>query len=308
MLPQVTRTYKNHHLDSSRWDLYRPRSNDVIIATAYKSGTTWTQNIFYELLYGDETQKPSPDSVNVWPDADFRGLKRDALKTWLDGFEAQRYIKSHIPLDGLPYYEQVKYVIVCRDPRDVFMSLFNHVSRYTPEFYQMLNDPARLVGQPMPKISSDPREVWRQWISKGWFDWETEGYPMWSNMHHTQTFWNFKHLPNFLFLHYNDMLSDLSGAVAKLAAFSGIEVDRQKIARVVEATTFEKVKQKALALKNDRMASTFEGGQAQFIFKGTNGRWKDIFTDQDLDLYEAAKQRVLSEDCARWLEQGGIAA
>ena len=305
MLPEVTRQYQNHHLDSTRWDVYSPRSDDVIITTAYKSGTTWTQDIFYELLYGDDPKKPIQDAVNVWPDADFLGIEKSALKAWLDGFEKQRYIKSHLPLDGLPYYEQAKYVIVCRDPRDVFMSLFNHVSRYKAEFYQMLNDPARLIGEPMPQISTDPREVWRDWISRGWFDWESEGYPMWSNMHHTQTYWNFRHLPNFLFLHYNDMLSDLTGAVTKIAEFSNIKVDSQKIARVVEATTFENVKNKALSMENDPMTSTFEGGQAQFIFKGTNGRWKDIFTDEDLELYESAKQRVLSEDCANWLEHGG---
>jgi aryl sulfotransferase len=49
----------------------------------------------------------------------------------------------------------------------------------------------------------------------------------------------------------------------------------------------------------------FAGGNASFIFKGTNGRWRDVLTDEDLDLYEAARKRVLDPECARWLETGG---
>ncbi|MFB3105407.1 MAG: hypothetical protein ACE1ZA_10820 [Pseudomonadales bacterium] len=30
-LPQVTRTYQNHTLDSTRWSIYDPRDNGVII-------------------------------------------------------------------------------------------------------------------------------------------------------------------------------------------------------------------------------------------------------------------------------------
>ena len=49
-LPRMTRVYQNHHLDSTRWDRYRPRENDVIVSTSYKSGTTWMQMILYQLL------------------------------------------------------------------------------------------------------------------------------------------------------------------------------------------------------------------------------------------------------------------
>ena len=49
----------------------------------------------------------------------------------------------------------------------------------------------------------------------------------------------------------------------------------------------------------------FEGGVKTFFHKGTNGRWRDVLTDQDLELYEDAKARVLEPDCARWLEAGG---
>jgi aryl sulfotransferase len=49
----------------------------------------------------------------------------------------------------------------------------------------------------------------------------------------------------------------------------------------------------------------FEGGGDTFIYKGTNGRWKDVLDEDDLALYEQAMANTLPPDCARWLEQGG---
>ena len=54
----------------------------------------------------------------------------------------------------------------------------------------------------------------------------------------------------------------------------------------------------------DTSAQTFKGGRDGFYFSGTNGRWRGVLTDEDLDLYEEAKRRVLSPECAAYLEQG----
>jgi len=32
-LPQVLHTYQNHHLDSTRWEPYVPRDDDIVIST-----------------------------------------------------------------------------------------------------------------------------------------------------------------------------------------------------------------------------------------------------------------------------------
>ena len=59
-LPKRTRTYQNHHLDSTRWDLVEPRPDDIVVTTSYKSGTTWTQSILLHLIYADVD--PLPES------------------------------------------------------------------------------------------------------------------------------------------------------------------------------------------------------------------------------------------------------
>ena len=305
-LPEVTRVYKNHHLDSTRWDEYEPRSNYIIVTTSYKAGTTWTQQILHELLHGMSDPMPGFQEVTPWPDARFLPISREELKSFLDHVPGRRFIKSHLPLDGLPYYPEVKYVIVGRDCRDVFMSFFNHYSNYTEEGMGMFNAPD-IVGDKLPPCPEDPRELWRQWISRGWFEWESEGYPFWANLGHTQSYWPYRHLPNFYFMHYNDMLNDLEGSIKSLAAFLGENPSAEHLAKVVENTTFKNVKANAAKMdaEGDPRAVVFKGGTESFFFKGTNGRWRDVLTDDDLALYEAAKQRVLTPDSARWLEEGG---
>ena len=53
LIPEVKYVYQNHHLDSTRWDDYIPRDDDIIIATSLRSGTTWMQLIVMHLIFQD---------------------------------------------------------------------------------------------------------------------------------------------------------------------------------------------------------------------------------------------------------------
>ena len=47
----------------------------------------------------------------------------------LDRYEQQqhrRFIKTHTPLDGIPFFEEATYLFCGRDPRDIFVSVVNH--------------------------------------------------------------------------------------------------------------------------------------------------------------------------------------
>lgn len=305
-LPKVTRIYQNHHLDSTRWDMYVPREKDVIVTTSMKSGTTWVQMIVCQLLYGKEADHFSWFELTHWLDCRFSPRKESL--SWLNDSERPRVIKTHLALDGLPYYPQSKYVIVGRDPRDVFMSWFNHYSNLTEFAFQLNNETPGLVGDKLPPCPKYIREAWRIWITKGWFDWESEGYPFWGNMHHSQTYWNFKYLPNFLFLHFNDLLKNLQYYIRKLADFLDVEVDDAEVSRIFDRTQLDVMRNKRRDEQRKFKPGTLflKNGADTFFFKGSNGRWKDVLTKEDLELYEAAKKRVLTSECAEWLENGSL--
>ena len=41
-------------------------------------------------------------------------------------------------------------------------------------------------------------------------------------MHHIQSWWNYRHLPNILFVHYNDLKENLTGEIRRIADFLAI--------------------------------------------------------------------------------------
>jgi aryl sulfotransferase len=300
--PQVRHIYQNHHLDTTRWDDFKPRRGDIIISTSYKAGTTLTQTIVTNLIFPDGLPGVVGE-LSPWLDA-----RMGPIDEVLAGLEAQahrRCIKTHLPLDGLPFYDEAQYVMVGRDPRDVFMSLVNHYSNHTPGFFEMLNGQPDRVGEPFPEYDGDIHALWRGWIGRGWFAWESDGYPYWSHLHHAKTWWEFRHLPNVRLIHYADLRRDLEGEMRALAAWLKIDVPEDRWPAVVDACRFETVKANPEKVMGAGAAEVWKGGAQTFIHKGTNGRWKDVLTADELGEYAAAMAKTLPADCARWLEEGG---
>jgi len=304
--PTRTRVYKNHHLDSTRWDGFPFRNDDIVIATSYKTGTTWTQRIVSLLIFGAEPLPQSLGALSPWIDARFSPVP---LAQTLAGVEAQthrRFLKSHLPLDALPWDDRVKYICVGRDGRDVFMSLANHYGAYTDLAFQLLNGGSDFVGERLSKCPEDIHELFHGWVNRASFPWESDGWPFWSHFHQVQSFWDFRQLPNIYLLHYADLKADREGEMRRLAEFLDIEVDESAWPTLVEAASFEAMKQSALA-NDDAGPQIFDGGAGRFFFKGTNGRWRDVLSDQELLSYDAAVARALTPDCADWLERGRAA-
>jgi aryl sulfotransferase len=298
-LPEVLHLYQNHHLDSTRWQHYLPRDGDVIVTTPYKSGTTWMQLIVLNLIFlGREVP-------TVWDASPWLEQRRRPIEEVMAILEAQshrRCIKTHLALDGLPFYPQVKYIVVGRDPRDVFMSLWNHYSNHTDAFFERLNSLPGRVGAPFPRPPQNLHELWPTWITRGWFAWESEGYPYWGNMHHIQTWWHVRHLPNILFVHFHDLLTNLQAEIRRVAHFLEVDSSDATVTAVAQAVTFDTVKQNADKLF-PQAEQAWQGGAETFFFKGTNGRWRGVLSEHELAMYEETASKVLTQECRAWLEQ-----
>lgn len=294
LAPQRLRTYQSAMLDSTRWDRYVPRDGDVVVATPYKSGTTWTLNIVRRLIFQGG---PVPPYRELWLDSTFDADLEELLAE-IEATEHRRYLKTHLALDGLPFYRNVKYIVVGRDVRDVFMSLVNHYEAMSPDFYSRVNDRPDRVGPALPRFHSDIHRLWRDWISRGTFPWEQEGYPWWGNMHHVQTWWAHRGLGNILFVHFADLLADLEGQIRRIADFLDIEVDEAGLPAMMEALTIGSMRTEA-AQRHGR-----PDWAAKFFFKGTNGRWRDVLTSDEVGMYEDAAARLLPPECRAWLEAG----
>src|ERR671913_125348 len=134
--------YRSIVSDSGRWEGFVFRPGDIVISTPAKCGTTWTQMLCALLIF-DGPAFPVPlDAVSPWLDMCNRPLAE--VTTDLAAQTHRRVIKTHTPLDGLPWHAEVTYLVVGRDPRDVAISFEHHVANADWEHF--LQQRAAAVG------------------------------------------------------------------------------------------------------------------------------------------------------------------
>lgn len=302
-LPRRTRTYQTLVFDSTRWDGFRPRAGDIIVCTPVKSGTTWTQMLCAMLVHRS-TVFPQPLSeLSRWLER-----LRDPLEEVLAAYEAQthrRIVKTHTPLDGLPFFEEVSYVFCGRDPRDVFFSTLDHMANASEE---TLADMKRRAGWVEDvELPSDPNVLFPLWLTTGDIEGMEDGFPMGSVMSLTKTYWSVRHLPNLHFLHYGDLSADLDGETRRLARFLELPVDERLWPELLAAASFQAMRERADELAPGAHFNEWRSN-GDFFRSARCGGWRDILTAENLALYERVTAERLEPRLKAWLEGGRAAA
>lgn len=290
--PVKTRELHNHHMDSTVWNDFKFRDDDVVIATYAKSGTTWMQQIVSQLTLaapeGLEVSRMSP-----W--VDLRIMPPEAIAA-LEHQTHRRFVKTHLPVDALVFSPKAKYIYIGRDGRDAVWSAYNHFANFKPEVFDMFNTMPGRVGPELLPPGPSVHQFYRDWIEK-------DGYPMWSFWENIRSWWAIRQLPNVLLVHFNDLKQDLPGNIRRIAAFLDVTVDEAVMAKVVAHCSFDYMKQNA-HLTAPMGGTIWEGGAQTFINKGTNGRWQSTLSPAEVREYDTRAIAELGPDCAAWLEKG----
>jgi aryl sulfotransferase len=292
--PRKTRELRTQLFDSSVWNEFRFRPDDIVIATYGKAGTTWTQQIVGQLIFGG---REGIDVATLSPWLDMRFPPKEVKLALLEAQAHRRFIKTHLPVDALVFSPDAKYIYIARDGRDVAWSLYNHHANVTEEWHRRVNDAPDRVGPPLPRPPASVRQFFLEWLQR-------DGYPFWSLWDNVSSWWAIRHLPNLLFLHFADLKRDLPGQIRRIAAFLEIRLDEAEFAAAVRHCSFDYMKAHAEKSAPDG-GRLFKGGARTFIHKGTNGRWRDVLSAEDCRRYEAMARERLGRACARWLAEGG---
>jgi len=293
--PRKTRELLNNHMDSTVWNDFAFRDNDVVVATYAKSGTTWTQQIVGQILFKGDPTVPVHEA-SPWVD-----LRVPPKAEKLGALAAQthrRFVKTHLPLDALVFSPTAKYLYVGRDGRDVVFSMHHHHLSGNALWYELLNDTPGLVGPPIRPPDPDINRYFRVWL-------ECDGYPFWSLWENIASWWAARDLPNVKLVHFNALKADLAGEMRRIAEFLEAPVSEAEWPALVEHCSFDYMKAHA-----DQVAplggAVFDGGGASFVNKGVNGRWQGVLTPDEIAAYEAKVLARLGPDCAHWLATGEL--
>jgi aryl sulfotransferase len=294
--PVKTRDIKNAICDSTRWKYVRFRDDDIVVATYGKTGTTWMQQIVGQLIFRG-------DDAPLWDSSPWVDMRPVPLEIVLETIEAQkhrRFLKTHLPIDALVFSPKAKYLYIVRDGRDTAWSLYNHHAGFTDQAYPMFNNVFGREGPPLEPPAGDVVQYFHEWLTGG-------GLPLGvSFWEHVQGWYNARHLPNVLLVHFNNLKADLPGQMRRIAAFLGIEIDESRFPAMIEHCGIDYMRWAASAAPVLDMI--FKNGSTTFFNKGTNGRWKDVLTAADLRKYDEVVRANLTPDCARWVATGELTA
>ncbi len=293
--------------DSRRWAQFKPRPGDIVIATAPKCGTTWTQQIASLLVF----QEPSPRDIQTTsPWIDFRLPPVEAVMAFIEAQTHRRFLKSHLPFDALPIYDEIQYIHVARHGLDAFMSWHNHTSHYSPLAIEMQSKAGledETIARPKPAPDPSPHVQFAVWMTEGPQARLVDDSPASHFFDIEKSWWAERARKNVLLVHYNDMKADLGGEMRRIASFLGIEVPESLWPGLVAAADFEFMREHGATLM-PRAATSWDKGHERFINKGTNERWRDALTPEDVALYQAREARECSPALARWLSGGRLVA
>jgi aryl sulfotransferase len=295
--PVKTRELHNHHFDSTIWNDFQFRDDDIIIATYAKSGTTWMQQIIAQLLFNGD---PDLAVADISPWLDLRVPPKAVKLPYVEAQTHRRFLKTHLPVDALVFSPQARYLYIGRDGRDVVWSLYNHHANANQLWYDALNETPGRVGPPIERPPEDIREYWRDWMARA-------GYPFWSFWDNVRTWWQIRDLPNVRLVHFSELKRDLPGTIRQIARFLQIPVNESHWSAILEHCSFKWMKQNAT--KSVPLGGLFwDAGAGVFINKGVNGRWADVLTAEEAAEYEQIAVSQLGRECAQWLATGEITA
>ena len=161
MLTAPSRVYGSALLDSSRWNDFVFRPDDICVCTYQKAGTTWVQNIVLHLIFQDLQVRNIPAFS---PFFELRGMPVADLTGTLAAQQHRRCIKSHVALDGITFNSEASYIVVGRDPRDIAMSLWNFYRNFKDVYFVATGVPGIA---PLPRPPDDFHDFWQSWIARG---------------------------------------------------------------------------------------------------------------------------------------------
>jgi aryl sulfotransferase len=294
--PTKQREVRTRIVDSTRWNELRLRRGDIVVASWGKSGTTLTVQMVSQLLSrGAEGAGAKAPWVEALPFA-----PKEKMLAAIESLPDPRLLKTHLPFDALVFADEARYIYVARDPRDVVWSAHNHHLSLTPSSIEAFNS-AGGEGPPIRHCAHSARDYYLHWLEHDELPGFTLNEPFWP---HVRGWWEQRHRANVLLMHHARIIADPAGEMRRLASFLSIGIDERVFPAMLAHCRIDYMR--AHAAKLPAYTRIFEQGATSFFHRGTNGRWREVLTAEEIERCDALAARELSPEGARWLRTGQL--
>ncbi len=291
--------------DSARWLDFAFRDDDIVVCAPQKCGTTWMQMICALLVFGTDQLPGRLGELSPWLDA--KGSPLDAVTATLDAQAHRRFIKTHSPLDALPYRNAVSYLCVAHDPRDVAISSYhNWLNVNHPVARAALAAAERHAGQPETTLPPpfqfrDVDHFFDIWVGSP----PPRGNPTGSLAgltNHFRASWERRNTPNVTLLHYQHLETGLASEMRCIADVLGIQVAHETWPTLLRAATFDAMRARADDLVPEVHITSFWNDNTAFFRRGTSGQWRDVLSPNRQQTYLARLDELDIEPALRaWI-------
>lgn len=244
--------------------------HEVVVASYPKSGTTWTQEIVYQIKRGGVP--PPSDRKVIEEDVPYIEFCLPGQPSPLDkpAGDRPKLWKTHLRSQ---YFSQqisegrAKFIVVMRNPKDTLTSFYHFHHMMTR--FQFRGD-----WDAFFTLHRQNRLVYGDCI-----EWNAD-------------WWQLREKPNVLVVKYEDMKRDHTGNIRKMADFIGCPLDDSALQRVVEATSFASMRSNPATNMEHRVKDSVIKGD--FMRKGQVGDWKNYFSEEQSGYIEDQCSRILT--------------
>ncbi len=236
-----------------RAESYQPAAQDIFVVTQMKCGTTWMQQVVYEILHRGQGTLVD------------RGEAMYAVSPWLEGRKSvpveqaplvgterpSRIIKTHLPVALCPYEPTARFIYVARHPASCFASCVDFVQTN--------------VGGMAPDMAA-----FEQWFcSKELMWWGT-----WTD--HVLGWWRWsQEQGNVLFTTFEDMKQDLPAVIRRVAAFLQVApLTDDEVAAIAHKSSFRYMQEHQSSF--EMMPPHLLQSRARLFVSGSADRHQDV--------------------------------
>jgi hypothetical protein len=230
--------------------------DDTFVVSYPRSGNTWTRFLIANLVYPEQNVSFT-NIEKLIPDTSSQSNR--ALKAT----PRPRIIKTHEYFD----HRYGKIIYIVRDPRDVALSYYDFQRKY-----RQIED-----GYPLERYVDDL--VAGRLISSGWGTW-SENVASW--------FFTRGKRKEFLLLRYEDMMSDTTRELARIATFLGIEPQPDRLQSAIERSSADHMRELEKLESGKWVATKNRRNDIPFVRVAKSGGWRTSLPESCVRQIETA--------------------